>query len=137
MGSEKRYLDGPGFIAWLASERDIYYEKSVQGVPAGRLRGYLFGTEPARAMNRWRKGSRVDTLSRGNAFESIMDTLNLQVWEIPDRLWRDRRNHKGRPDYQRARLLKNVGISDQRTARILGCSTGTLNSLLTGGDERW
>lgn len=138
MGSEKRYLDGPGFIAWLGSERDIFHEKSVQGVPAGRFRGDLFsGDEPTRALNRWRKGSSVDTLNRGRAFESVMESLNLQVWEIPDHLWRDRRNHRGRPDYQRVRLLSNCGLSQRRIARILGCSDSTVNATLMGGDELW
>lgn len=73
----KDYLDAKGFVAWL--------EERVTEHDLTRLRTRIAKWD--RAISRWRRETRL--VSVYTADEFLCD-LDIQLWEVPEELYRDR-----------------------------------------------
>jgi len=78
-----RWIDGPSFCQWLVTVRPdlIHGPDAVPPLP-GKFNMSLLGETTGRSVHRWRVGGAVDSL--GNAYEDLMDKLDLADWEVPE-----------------------------------------------------
>jgi hypothetical protein len=118
-----RWIDGPSFCQWLVTVRpDLIHPPSAVPPLPGKFNMGLLGETTGRSLHRWRVGGAVDSL--GNAYEDLMDKLDLADWEVPDDI-RSNTNHRPRLNAAQKRLIRRLhkqGMPSIAIAQKLGTS---------------